>query len=239
VLRTRLGRVTVLAGVLLAASARSVTADPIAWVNWTSATLGTNGAAAGSMASGSGTIGVVYGGEVATPTQVTGGINYWVPADPYLSSTVANVPLCCDIIALAGGTAQQNTLTFSSPVTNPVMAIVSLGQPGFLVSYEFAEPFEVLSSGPGFWGAPGTLTELPGGILEGNEGHGVIRFPGTVSSISWIAPTAEFWHGFTLGVAADTAEPAPVPEPATLTLLAVGLAGAAGQGFRSRRSRKC
>jgi hypothetical protein len=112
------------------------------------------------------------------------------------------------------------------------MAILSLGQAGFLVTYDFDAPFDVLSFGPGFFGGPGTLTELAGDVLVGEEGHGTIRFRGTFTSISWTVPTAEFWHGFTVGVAADVAA---VPEPSSIVLLAS--AGVLGLlGIRRRRA---
>jgi hypothetical protein len=81
------------------------------------------------------------------------------------------------------------------------MGIVSLGMDGLPVRYEFSAPFEILSSGPGFWGGPGTLTELPGNVLEGVDGDGIIRFLGAYTSISRTAPDSEFWHGFTVGIA--------------------------------------
>jgi hypothetical protein len=226
-------RVAALVGALVAARIDSATAETITWADWTAATVGASGSALGSITSASGTTDLVYSGEVSTPTQVAAGVNYWMPSTPYLNSTIDNAPPCCDIITLRGGTTQQNTLMFSSPVVNPVMAIVSLGQPGFQVSYQFGQPFEVLSSGPGFWGGPGTLTQQPGGILAGNEGHGAIRFLGSLSSISWTVPTAEFWHGYTVGVPA--AQAAPVPEPATLGLLGLGLVSAVGHKLRSFR----
>ena len=59
-----------------------------------------------------------------------------------------------------GGNATVNTISCASPIANPLMAVVSLGQPGFLVTYNFDTPFTVLSPGPGFWGSPGTLTNI-------------------------------------------------------------------------------
>ena len=225
-------RVATLVGVLMAAFVHSATAEPITWANWTAATVGASGSASGSIASLAGPMDVVYSGQVSSPTQVGAGRNYWVPSAPYLSSGIDNAPPCCDIITLTGGSTQVNTVMFSSPVANPVMAIVSLGRPSLPVSYQFGQPFEILSSGPGFWGGPGTLTQSAGGILEGTEGHGAIRFLGSVSSISWTAPTSENWHGFTVGVGPQAA---PVPEPATLGLLGLSLLGAVGHKFRSSR----
>jgi len=186
-------------------------ANPVVWTDWTFATPGSPGSASGSM----GNVSVSYSGEISF-AQTAGGTNYWIPDSPYLSGTVSNAPPDPDIVALVGGNAIVNTITFGDPVVNPIMAIVSLGRPGLLVEYLFDRPFDVLSFGPGFWGGPGTLTELAGNILQGEEGHGAIQFQGTVSSISWTVPIAEYWHGFSVGVTA-------IPEPGTWALALIGI----------------
>ncbi|HLO85120.1 MAG TPA: PEP-CTERM sorting domain-containing protein [Nostocaceae cyanobacterium] len=197
-------------------------AQNVSWTDWTSATTGLNGSATGSLSlPNQSPITVTYRGEVLF-AQTNGGINYWNPATPYVSPTVPNAPPASDIIALVGGNQRVNTITFSSPVKDPVFGIVSMGQFGIPVRYNFDAPFDVLSFGPGYWGN-GPLTELPGNILQGREGHGVIQFQGTLSSISWTTPVAENWHGFTVGAKKS------VPEPTTaLGLLFLGGLGAVG-----------
>ena len=169
------------------------------WVDWTAATSGTPGSATGSITlSEAGTLTVSYAGHVLD-AQVSGGTNYWLPAAPYTANdVVANEPPAADVIRLAGG-ATVNTLTFSAPVTNPVMAVVSVGQGGLPVSYDFDAPFDVLSEGQGYWG-DGTLVEEPGDVLTGREGHGVIQFRGTFTTISWTIVGNESWHGFQIGI---------------------------------------
>ena len=193
-------------------------AGPITWVDWTAA-VAPAGSAAGTLPG----VVVTYSGEVSGNTQTAGGTNYWAIDAPYLSATVDNAPPCCDIITLIGGAnAGTSTLTFSTPLLNPIMAIVSLGQPGFLVSYDFDQPFNVLSFGPGHWGGPGTLTGSAGDVLTGNEGHGAIQFVGSISSISWTTSPAENWHGFQIGIA----EQRSVPDGGSaFALLGLGLVG--------------
>ncbi len=183
------------------------------WVDWTSGASGAPGSATGTLSpSWSAPLSVTYTGEIAF-LQASGGTNYWNPSTPYVSASVPNAPPPSDIIAFAGGNAIVNTITFSRPVTNPVMAVVSLGQGPRPVEYLFDAPFDVLSSGRGYWGE-GAFYEKPGNVLHGEEGHGTIGFRGTFTTIRWTVPVYEHWHGFTVGLA--------VPEPLTLTLFAVG-----------------
>ena len=201
-------------------------AGPISWVDWTSHTGGIAGSATGTLPGG---VTVTYAGQVASETRTApGGLtNYWTQAgpSPYTNGTVDNPPPCCDIITLIGGSGLLSTLTFSTPLVNPIMGIVSLGQPGFLVSYDFVDrPFDVLSSGTGFWGgAPGgSLFELAGDVLQGNEGHGTIQFIGTLSSISWTTAPAENWHGFQIGIVQQSAVP---DGGSAFALLGLGMLG--------------
>lgn len=203
-------------------------ADLYTWTDWTSRTLGVPGSASGTLTLGSETVNVSYTGDVTNTTQVSGGgINYWNPATPYISSEVDNAPGTTDIIALTGGYGLTYTLTFSTALWNPVMAIVSQGQPGYPVHYSFDQAFTVLSSGAGYWGT-GPFYNSTGNVLSSQEGHGVIQFQGAVSSISWTVQPYEYWHGFTIG-ATQTA----VPEPGSAALMLVGLS--ALSWLRTRR----
>lgn len=191
-------------GVLVLAAVAGVAHADVDWVDWTDA----DNATVTGVVDG---IAVTYRGprEFA---QLNGGTNYWNPSTPYTSATVPNAPGTSDIIGLSftGG-----TLLFSEAVTNPVMAIVSLGG-GPETKWNFNAPFQILSQGAGFWGN-GPLTNPSGNTLAGREGHGTIQFIGTFTSISWSIENGESWAGFTVAV----------PAPGTAAVAALGLVGSA------------
>lgn len=174
-----------------------------AWVNWKSATLGDPGSAAGELLPASGSVGVAYAGDL-TLAQTSGGYDYWVPDAPYLSSVVSNAPATKDILALTGGSASPNQLTFSPAVDCLAVAIVSLGTSSTPVDYVFDAPFQVLSFGEGYFG-DGTLEDVGANTLRGREGHGVVLFQGPISELTWTATVWENWHAFTVGVPTESA----------------------------------
>lgn len=215
---------TGLLGVLLL-SAVPASAATMVWTDWTTAN---SNSAVGTL----GGVNVRFTGAINPTAQTSGGTNFWaVNSGIYTPTGVENPPPDSDIIRLTGGTnAGTQTLFFDTPVTNPFMAIMSLGQPSVQVLYEFDAPFDIVNQGVGFWGGSASaLSELTGNVLSGNEGHGLIQFSGTFSSISWTIPNAEFWHGFQVGVMA------PVPLPATAAVMVLGLGGLAA--VRRRKSR--
>lgn len=180
------------------------------WTNWSSAS--------GNTVTGTlGGVGVTYTGEVNFTQLNNTGTNYYSPSTTYVGG-----PSTSDMIAISGNSA-VHTFTFSSAVVNPVLAVVSLG--GLVpTSYTFSSPFTIVSQGAGStFGGCSTCLTVSGNTLTGNEGDGIIQFNGTFTSLSFTAANGEYWNGFTIGTAGATV----VPEPASIGLAGIVLAGGA------------
>ena len=187
----------------------------IQWTNWT--TAGSN-MVSGTLAAPGGPVGVTYAGPYSF-AQTSGGFPWWSYGN-YNGSFNQPSP-AWGIIALANG--GPKTISFTAPVNNPYIALMSWN--GNTV--DFGTKIQVVANGCGYWGC-GTMILNGGqtGFYGQGEVHGIIRLPGTFTSISF-TDTSENWHGFTLGVA--------VPEPATWALLIAGF-GLVGVTLRRRNA---
>ncbi len=179
------------------------------YVNWTSANP-SGGTASGTITLPDGsTVNVTFtclnsDGSAGNfmSAQINGqGYNYWTPTSTWTSATVQNAPPNPDIIQLVGGQNETYVVTLSQPIVDPIMAVLSLGGSN-TCDYDFNAPFTILSQGPSstFGGGDTKLTQLPGNVLQGQEGDGTIQFLGTFATFSWTVPVPETWHGFTFGI---------------------------------------
>lgn len=218
-----------------ALSLSAIHASPVDWTTW-SATFST-GNAGGSAAGVIGSNSVSYSGELQA---LLFGAPSWGPSSTFSGGAVGNAPQSSDgILLLLGGTGSTNTITFGTPVSNPVMAIWSLGLTDVPLSFVFDQAFTIESGGPSAEHGGSTVTAF-GLILNGTEGNGTIMFQGTFSQISWTNPNAEVYNdgqsqgrfGFTVG----DASVAETPLPAALPLFAGGL-GLIGLLARRRKQR--
>lgn len=185
------------------------------WTNWTAATNGSPGSASGTVNG----IGVTYSGELEG--SVTNGLsNVWAPNSSFIGGTVDTSPSSVgDDLRLEGLSTATNTITFASPVTNPVFAIWSLGAPTFAASFTFNITPTFEAGGPNSQFG-GSAIVVNGNTVTGHEGNGVIQFTGTFSSISW-TDTFENFYAITVGVNGNTTSA--VPEPGSMVLLGSGL----------------
>src|SRR5690348_15548341 len=136
-------RLFFLAGTLIAMAA-PVSAQTV-WTDWTSATAGAPGTAAGTLNG----IGVSYSGEVLSNRVINGSFaGSWAPAASFVGGTVTTSPAVVGDIITLGGAAGTNTLTFASPVTNPIIAIWSLGAPSAAASFTFNATPVLQAGGP-------------------------------------------------------------------------------------------
>lgn len=200
------------------------------WVEWTAADVAA-GTASGTIPVDGGAVAVTFaatypnasaGTLYGAQTGGTSSNNYWLPLTTFQSEQVSNAPALSDILQLSGGQGQIYTVTLSEPIVNPVMSIISLGQAGNPITYDFDAPFTIVSQGPSavYGGSDAALTQEPGDVLRGAEGSGVIQFQGTFSTFSWTVPAPESWHGFTFGILTtkalfDAGVDATAPEPST------------------------
>lgn len=206
---------------LACVSSLAISAPVVNWIDWSSTSSGTLNIAPN-------TINVSMTGA---PIGLSNGDYYYNNAatgGTAVTGTYAGL-MPSDMIQVNG--ASTFTLTFSSAILNPYIALVSVGQGGYPVTYSFGAPVSVLSAGGNYWGYSGYTVN--GNNFTGYEYNGILQLQGSYSSISFSTAPGENWHGFNIGSAA-VANAVPEPETYAMMLAGLGLLG----GLARRRKNK-
>jgi hypothetical protein len=208
------GRALALAAGCLIAGVAS--AGPVTWTDWTSIT---GSGASGTMGGVAVTVSAV--GTMNGVSQTSCGTNYWT-GTAYTNGSVSNAPTACEQVGL--NDPARITVTFGSAISSLYMGLLSIGQAGLPVTYDFDQAFSVDSEGAGFFGNDATNGVLSAGTLGGGaltmrEFHGVLHFASPITSLTFTTNPSEFWHAFTFGAGT-------VPEPGSLALVGAALLAA-------------
>ena len=140
----------------------------------------------------------VSGTNTATGT-INGFVNYTYTSDqPVQTETVfqgiGSFPAQYNF---AGGTnvmntqVSSNTITFSQPVTDPILAFGSIGAGGFPVGIIFSNPVEILWSQDVVQNSTTQIT--------GSEGHTIVKLKGVFTQFSFNYLVSEFRVNFAFG----------------------------------------
>ena len=206
------------AGAALAA-APAAHAVTVAWTNWVTVSLA-GGSATGVITPSAGpSFDVVLSGPNAG-----GSISETFVLGPEATYIVGAVTCTGDLINIPGSPPGPNTLTFSSPIVNPVFAVWSLGDAANTATLTFPAGTSPVIESTGTNGGLGFVSlTASGNVVSGREGNGTFLLPGTYTSIDFTIASSDASEsaGFTVGQAGPLT--APVPEPGTYALLAAGL----------------
>jgi PEP-CTERM motif len=204
-------------------------ADTYVWANWTTSTAGNNATSGGTAAGSMPGFTITYTGQLSG---LSAGPS-WNPTSTWIGGIVQNgPPVGASSIHMEGGpNSGIETITFSGPVANPVLAIWSLGEPGDPTSFDFnaSEPFVIVAGGPNAeYGGGALVLDAAGTGVTGSEGNGVVELIGVYSSITFTTPLFENYYNFTIGEDQTVTSTLPTsgttPEPETISLLGLGLA---------------
>lgn len=209
-----------LAALLTCAASASMAAAP-SWIDWSTPSTGT-------LTIGSTAVGVTLSGSA--PASLVNGDYYYNNANTGGTAPGGTYGGLAPSDMLQVINASTFTLTFSQAITNPYVALVSIGQPNLPISYTFNGAISSLSTaGNNYWGTGSG--SFSGNTFTGLEYNGVLQLSGNYTSLTITTAADENWHGFNVGSAALVTA---VPEPETFAMLLAGL-GLVGTIARKRK----
>ncbi|MBO9592635.1 MAG: hypothetical protein J7599_06965 [Niabella sp.] len=136
-----------------------------------------------------------------TTTGVINGINYTytssVPVSVYPMYVPQAFPASYGIplnaVGVRNDAVTTNSLSFASPMLNPVLVFASIGSSGTRVPIQFNNDFEVV------WANAAVIVDKTARQISGAEGFAIIRIKGTFSSVSFSYLRAETYATFMFG----------------------------------------
>jgi hypothetical protein len=205
----------------------TVRADVVTWVQWTEDYSGAP--SVGTMSFPSQTVNVTF----QTPNthysfayyDAWGHVNHQPFETTYYDGSIVSNPPPWGNIELHGN-GVVNTINFSSPLVNPTMSFLSVGDFQLHQSYSFDTSPTFVSGGPS-WQFAGQAINVSGNVVDGYEGNGTVVFYGVYSSLTWINSqpgTTDEPYIFTVGAMGLATG---VPEPSSLALVATAVTAAA------------
>jgi hypothetical protein len=173
----------------------------ISWTRWKADTVGAAGTAKGEIVLPSGKVHVRYRGEVESESVMGHGAPNWQPSSTWSGGTVGNPPPRGNQISFYGGPdSGTNSITFSQPVTNPIIAIYSLGAGTLKASLAFKQISLSFESGGPSQQHGGSAITVKKRMILGEEGNGTVQVNGTVTRITFTAPVHEVYCSVTVGL---------------------------------------
>lgn len=132
------------AATLIVGIVGSANATPVNWINWTSTT-------SGNLTIGSQNVAVSMTGN---PLDLVNGDYYYNNAQTGYTASEGTYGGLMPSDLIRVDSIGTYTLTFDSEIINPYISLVSVGRTNSPVSYNFSNPFSVISSGSNYWVVP-------------------------------------------------------------------------------------
>ncbi|WP_018631105.1 thrombospondin type 3 repeat-containing protein [Niabella aurantiaca] len=101
------------------------------------------------------------------------------------------IPL--NAVGVRNDAVTTNTLTFASPMLNPVLVFASIGSSSIRVPIQFNNDFDVV------WSNAGVIVNKAALQISGAEGNAIVRFKGLFSSLTFSYQRAETYATFMFG----------------------------------------